>query len=288
MADANDVVKRLLKVYNVKVKHYTNMKNLAKCNDDTLHAAAAFLGGTPHDDSGEPRYRTRDSLIDWIIMGIEGLFPQDCSACKSQYTLERGDSPKFRCVSCGGGSHDCEQILKQSLLTIPGFVCVCEGCIRKFNLETLTGPGDADTPPMSATSHRKFSYPTLTDETSEEKKKEEETKCEDEYEDDDDDDDDDEEDDDDEDEDKKKKEKKKEKKADNKKEPTVKLEEVCPFYLQRRCGHARSGRKKVNGSTCSKKHAQLCYRYSDYGTDRKNSQRFTTTPFGIPADTEPA
>jgi len=168
MADANDVVKRLLKVYNVKVKHYTNMKNLAKCNDDTLHAAAAFLGGTPHDDSGEPRYRTRDSLIDWIIMGIEGLFPQDCSACKSQYTLERGDSPKFRCVSCGGGSHDCEQILKQSLLTIPGFVCVCEGCIRKFNLETLTGPGDADTPPMSATSHRKFSYPTLTDETSEE------------------------------------------------------------------------------------------------------------------------
>eukprot|EP00116_Pleurobrachia_bachei_P006261 sb/3466523/ len=191
-------------------------------------------------------------------MGIEGLFPQDCSACKSQYTLERGDSPKFRCASCGGGSHDCEQILKQSLLTTPGFVWVCEGCIRKFNLETLTGPGDADTPPLSATSQsRKFSYPT--EETSEEKK-EEETKGED--------DDDDDDEDDDEDEDKKKKEKKREKKTENKKEP-VKLEEVCPFYLQRRCRHARSGRKKVKGSTCSKKHPQLCYRYSDFGTDRK-------------------
>ena len=233
--DTSDEVERLLKVYSVKVKHDTNMKNLAKCKDDTLHATAVFLGGKPLDDSGDPRYRTRDSLIDWIIMAIEGLFPQDCSACKSQYTLERGDSPKFRCASCGGGSHDCEQIRKQSLLTTPGFVWVCGGCIRKFDLETLTGPGDAEKPPPSATSERKFSYP-MNETIDESKEKEEEQKEE-------------------------------EEPADETSSP-VKIEDVCTFHLRKKCRHGRYGTKKWRGAICQKKHPEICRKYSNYGTTR--------------------
>ena len=88
-SDASEDVKRVLKAYSVKVLHDTNLKNLAKRNDDALHAVAEFLGGKPLSETGQKTYRTRKGFTDWIIMVIEELFKQDCSACKTKYTLER-------------------------------------------------------------------------------------------------------------------------------------------------------------------------------------------------------
>eukprot|EP00116_Pleurobrachia_bachei_P001099 sb/3461361/ len=123
-----------------------------------------------------------------------------------------------------------KQILNQSTSTTPGFVWVCESCLGKFSLETLTGPGDEEKPPPSATSLRKFSHPT--NETFEEEKEEGEGK-----------------------------------KTDEDQSPT-KIEDVCTFYLRRKCRHGRYGTKKWRDTVCPKKHPELCKKYSNYGTTR--------------------
>ena len=161
--DASDPVKLLLRAYDATKNHARNLKTLLKCTDSTLHSAAEFLGGTPTDPTGNPRYKSRESLCDWVIMAIEGLLPQYCLACKSTYTLERGIKPKFRCASCGGGSHDCSGVTSQTPTTTPGFVWICTGCLGKFNLETFLGADEEEAPPLSGASHRKFSFPTNVD-----------------------------------------------------------------------------------------------------------------------------
>ena len=47
------------------------------------------------------------------------------------------------------------------------------------------------------------------------------------------------------------------------------LAEVCPFYLKGKCRHGRLGTKMVRGSTCAKKHPQICRKFSNYGTTRR-------------------
>ena len=224
-SDASSEVRGLLKAYNVKVKYNTNVKNLLKATDDTLHATTEFLGGKPLNDAGQPMYRSRESLVDWIIMAIEEMFPQHCSACNQQYTLERGSTPKLRCASCGGGSHNCDQVMSHPALTVPGFVWVCFGCIKNFKVETLSGMDGETEPPRTGSSERKFSFPTTQGKRDDIPDIEQN-------------------------------------------EEVPKPGEVCSFYLRRKCRHGRLGTKKWKGETCSKKHPEICRKYSNYGTTR--------------------
>ena len=139
--DASDEVKRLIKGYDPEKKHDTNLKALKKYDTPTLEAAAVFLGGKPRDDANQTKYRSRETLTDWLIMAIEGFFPQHCLACDSSYTIKRGDAPRFRCAFCWGGSHNCDQITSQPISKVRGFVWVCWECMKKNELETFTeGP----------------------------------------------------------------------------------------------------------------------------------------------------
>ena len=232
-AEASDPVKKLLTKYSLKKNHDKNLLSLRKCQDSTLYAAAEFFGGKPVDSAGNPLYRSRDSLCDWIIMAIEELFPQHCQACDSSYTLERGAVPKFRCGSCGGGSHDCSQIMNQPALKVPGFFWICAGCSEKFAVEKFAGPDGEEKPPLSASSQRKFSLPSPVKFTADDEDEDEEPVV-------------------------------------GEEEPlqTLKPEDVCSFYLQRRCKHGRSGKKKIGGKVCEKKHPELCRRYCNYGTTK--------------------
>ena len=119
--DASTEVKRLIQAYKPTVKYDTNMKTLKRFTDAALEETAAFFGATPTDGDGNKRYRTKHSLVDWIIMAIEGLFPQFCGACEATYTIVRQEQPRFRCCSCGGGSHNCESIMAEPKSKTPGF-----------------------------------------------------------------------------------------------------------------------------------------------------------------------
>ena len=98
---ANTEVKGMIEAYNPTVQHDTNVKKLKRFSTKTLEQAAIFLGAKPTDDSGKQRYKSKASLIDWLIMAIEGLFEQFCGACECYYTIKKGDEckSKFRCSS---------------------------------------------------------------------------------------------------------------------------------------------------------------------------------------------
>ena len=155
--EAPEPVKRLLRAYMATSNHSKNMTTMNRYSENTLHATAVFFGAKPTDEEGEPTYTSKASLCDWIIMAIEELFPQPCLACNSSYTLERGSKPKFRCASCGGGSHNCDKIMAEQKSEVQ--VWICGECTGKFKLEKFSGT--QENPPPSASSQRKFSFQTI-------------------------------------------------------------------------------------------------------------------------------
>ena len=241
--DASDEVKRLIKGYDPEEKHDANLKSILKCSTPTLEVAAVYLGGKPRDEANQVKYKSRETLADWLIMAIEGLFPQHCVACDTSYTIQRGDTPRFRCAYCWGGSHDCDQITSQPTMKVRGFMWVCWECMKKNELETFT-EGDEEDPPLSAAStaqlHRKFSYPEVKDDNTSGEPGDDESNT--------------------------RQKKKNEIRTDS---GAVKLEDVCDLYLQKRCRHGWSGNKKVQGVTCTKKHPPLCRKFTSYGTTRR-------------------
>ena len=99
--DASDDVKRLIKGYDPDEKHDSNLKAILKYGIPILEAAAVFLGGKPRDEANQIKYKSKETLADWLIMAVEGFFPQHCGACDSSYTIKRGDTPVFD-VLCAG------------------------------------------------------------------------------------------------------------------------------------------------------------------------------------------
>ena len=65
---ANAKVKRLIDAYSPTVLHNTNVKKLKRFSDDTLEQAATSLG------SGNKRYKSKASLIDWLNNGHRRTF----------------------------------------------------------------------------------------------------------------------------------------------------------------------------------------------------------------------
>ena len=232
--EAGTEVKRLLAAYKPTVKYETNLKALLKFDEAVVEESATYLGAKPRNQTGDKRYKSKKSLTDWIIMAIEGLFPQFCAACDSNYTIKRGEEPRFRCSSCGGGSHDCAAITDHPLMKIPGFSWTCFGCTAKNTLETFTELDKGEvSPPRSAASQqneeslrRKFSFVDIDVivGTSNNERKNEDT-------------------------------------AD-----TI---PICPLYLQGRCRHGHKGTKKVGGKACNKSHPPLCRKYCAHGTMKK-------------------
>ena len=240
--EASTEVKRLIQAYKLTVKYETNMKALTRFTDETLEETAKFFGANPTDENGNKRYRTKKSLADWIIMAIEGMFPQFCGVCEATYTIGRGDKPRFRCCSCGGGSHDCERIMAEPISNTPGFNWTCFSCAEKHTIEKFSELDQVEVSPprvmangkRDETLRRKFSFmdpsaettptediaavdtPAIPEETSTDR-------------------------------------------------PT----KVCQFYLQRRCRHGRSGTKLVNGKACSRSHPALCRKFCAYGNTKK-------------------
>ena len=155
--EASDPVKPLLQAYNDEGEYDENLETLKTFEESVLEEAALFLGGKPRDGEGKQLYRNYHSLSDWIIMAIEGLFPQHCKTCNDTYTIKRGDTPRFRCVQCWGGSHDCAKMPT----TIPaGFSWICSSCTEKNELERFVGEeAEFKSPLRSASSiQRKFSF----------------------------------------------------------------------------------------------------------------------------------
>ena len=248
--DCSEEVKRVLKAYNPAAKKYeTNLKALGQFTEPVLEDAALFFGGKPRTEDGtSKRYRDKASLIDWLIMAIEGLFPQFCEACESDYVLTRSDKPKFNCSSCGGGSHNCTVIQQQPLCNVPGFVWVCSSCAKKHSLENFSGVnGELASPPKSAASdatedslRRKFSFMSTVEES--EEKKTTGTKTGNDME-------------------------VIEEDLSGKRDETP--IPVCQQYLQHRCKHGRSGTKMVNGVPCQKSHPPLCRKFCSNGSMKK-------------------
>ena len=172
-------------------------------------------------------------------MAIEGLFEQFCGACESYYTLKKGDRCKFRCSSCGMGSHDCTAVVNQPTTNVAGFVWICFDCVKKHTLEQFTElEEDADSPPRSAASvmsenslKRKFSEPetALSEKTGDNQKSG----------------------------------------GSNDDEKGEQPYRVCQYYLKKSCRHGWSGKKKVNGKVCTRSHPPKCRKYCNYGSMKK-------------------
>ena len=240
--DASTEVKRLIQAYKPTVKYDTNMKALKRFTDTTLEEAATFFGATPTDGDGNKRYKNKHTLVDWIIMAIEGMFPQFCGACEATYTVGREEQPRFRCCSCGGGSHNCDPMMAEPKSRTPGFNWTCFGCDKKNTIEKFAEL-DIESPPRSAanskreeTLKRKFSFVDLGTESI----PAEDTPA----------------------------------LIEDAPAPTQETKtdrpiKVCQFYLQRRCRHGRSGTKMVNGSACSRSHPAMCRKFCAYGNMKK-------------------
>ena len=249
--ECSEEVKRIVKAYSPTAKRYqTNLKALDKFTDIVLEEAALFFGGKPRTDDGkEKRYRDKASLIDWLIMAIESLFPQFCAACEEDYVIKRCEKSRFNCASCGAGSHNCTLIEQQPLCNVPGFKWICHMCCKKHTLEKFVGTsGEFESPPKSAASEasndalrRRFSFLSDAGDGKPEEgqqppsQKFESVKEVDEG----------------------------KKKDDDKPIP------VCQHYLQNRCKFGRYGTKKINGVSCQKSHPPMCRRYCAHGTMKK-------------------
>jgi hypothetical protein len=249
--DCSDEVKRVVKAYSPTAKRYqTNLKALDRFTDIVLEEAALFFGGKPRTEDGkEKRYRDKASLIDWLIMAIESLFPQFCEACENDYVIKRCEKSRFNCGSCGAGSHNCTLIQEQPLCSIPGFKWICHMCCKKHTLEKFVGSsGEFASPPKSAASEasddalrRRFSFMSEVGDTKPDNQQQAPGRKIDPVKESDED----------------------KKKDDNKTIP------VCRHYLQNRCKYGRYGTKKIDGVSCQKSHPPMCRRYCAHGSLKK-------------------
>ena len=229
LSDADSDVKEVLQLYDQSMTYEENLCNIESQEISSLEATAAFLGQEARSGASSiQRYRSARTLSDWIIMRIEGLFPQSCLECNESYTLRRTDTPPVRCNYCGGGLHNCAAILAEAntVSSAKSRVWMCNGCLSKHTLERFTShlpvdpPTINDIPSLSSTRRGSDRDQILGNQSREPAVQ------------------------------------------------TVQEIRVCKFYLQRRCRHGKSGTKLVNGVACRNSHPPLCKKYCNYGTMR--------------------
>ena len=228
VSDAVSPVKDVLLAYDQTLGYEDNLSKIESLSVCDLEATASFLGQEARFGSANiQRYRSLRTLADWIIMRIEGLFPQTCLECCESYTIRRTDDPPVRCNYCGGGLHNCPTILEAAGETsrAKSRVWMCNGCLAKHTLERFSCHMPVDTTALDPTlnSTRRSSgrdqvlLTTQRPEVVQMRSGNEDFG-------------------------------------------------VCKFYVQRRCRHGKSGTKLVNGVACRKSHPRLCKKYCSYGS----------------------
>ena len=154
VSDAVSPVKDVLLAYDQTLGYEDNLSKIESLSVCDLEATASFLGQEARFGSSNiQRYRSLRTLADWIIMRIEGLFPQTCLECCESYTIRRTDDPPVRCNYCGGGLHNCPTILEAAGETsrAKSRVWMCNGCLAKHTLERFSCHMPVDTTALDPT-----------------------------------------------------------------------------------------------------------------------------------------
>ena len=278
---------KVFNAYDLDGSFEGNLNTLRKLPEKALVAACTLLGLKPMVD-GKPRYGSRTTLAEWVILNISVLFVYDCGSCGKEYQVDRLSQPKVRCRVCGQGSHDCDKFLEaykaleELNVEVPGLSWLCHPCASKNRLEAFPGYtyGDSD---EKATADGEGSDDEFQVKISPVQEK------------------------------KGKRGRKKKTPSDgevitpviggdlnqkNRRDLTLKLggndsasndgsrventsegkedkksgksspkfENVCEAYKKKACPHGRKGDKLVNGVACSKNHPVACIRYVSHGT----------------------
>ena len=100
-AGSNEIVKRVISVFDHSAKRSANVKSISTFNLDMLEPCAEFLN-IALADSEENKLYTKDSLVNRIQFELRALLPSECLECNETYIVEfeAEQKPVFR--SCAG------------------------------------------------------------------------------------------------------------------------------------------------------------------------------------------
>ena len=110
-AGSNELVKRVISVFDYSASHSANLKSLRAFNLDMLEPCAEFFN-IELADTAEKKLFTKDTLASRILLEIHAFLPSECAECSETYTVEfeAEKKPVFHCHMCFQGSHDCARL----------------------------------------------------------------------------------------------------------------------------------------------------------------------------------
>ena len=253
-AGTNEIVKRVISVFDHSKRRSENAKALKSFNLEMLEHCAEFLGIDLADTDRNKIY-TKDALASRILFQLHALLPSQCPECNQKYVidLEPEKKPLFHCHMCFRGSHDCSvvsglhDVLTQASIDLPSsYVWLCKSCkessvpIASRKRKTphdsvnITDPAILARLNADAISSSKVSSPR--NETVDSfKQNHEELNC----------------------------------KELNSKLDKVVRERVCEKYKRGKCPHGLRGKKEHDGRICEFEHPKYCAKYCRFGAQRK-------------------
>ena len=140
-AGSNEIVKRVISVFDYSVPRSTNLKSLRAFNLDMLEPCAVFFN-IELADAAEKKLYTKDTLATRILFAIHALLPSECGECNETYTVEfeAESKPAFHCHMCFQGSHNCARltgfhdVLSRAAIDYPvSLVWLCKSCKESSN-----------------------------------------------------------------------------------------------------------------------------------------------------------
>ena len=248
---ADEVSKSVIGSYRCEVKHASNVSLLSgpKFTAPVLSQCAKFLGIELFRDDVE-LFTTKKQLADRIVLKIESYFGSWCGECSMEYR-NRFSSPTslLICHSCFQGSHDCDTMKTKaeafhSIDKALGIVWLCQHCLPLNDAAKTYYEEDkqvSEEQDMVSEEHVAANE-IIAEQVSVTVE------------------------------------------ADNKK-PNSQIEssnvnntqavamspnqrtDICRAYRHGNCPHGLTGKREVNGASCSKAHPRICYRYRKHGSE---------------------
>ena len=252
-AGSNEIVKRVISVFDHSAKRSANVKSISTFNLDMLEPCAEFLN-IALADSEENKLYTKDSLVNRIQFELRALLPSECSECNETYIVEfeADQKPVLHSHMCFRGSHDCSAVTSfNDVLTsapatvLSSYVWLCKSCkessipikprksksrhdsiVNKSNSVSQQLKEDSIDSQISS-SQEITDHSTLQSSAA----------------------------------------------IDNsdlhEKSSVAATERICEKYKRGKCPHGLKGKKKHNGQICEFEHPKYCNRFCRYGKQLK-------------------
>ena len=243
---ADPISKTVISAYKHEFDYEENHKVIsgAKFKVEVLERCAEYLGLNVLLPGGGKFYKNKSHIADHIILKIESYFENTCDECKQAYRhhVADEDKPKICCFLCLQGAHDCDQMnakldpLLAMVDSFPqGFVWVCRGCRLKNETRTCASLVAQAAPDAIRNDNIADG---LEEDVVDDLQGSPNLR--------------------------------RERHPTGPTGPTPASQlDICPLYKKAQCPHGLTGKKLIDGATCTQAHPKRCIRYCRFGLSKR-------------------